>query len=101
MDYGLTLEPFDLGGGSVPFLIATGYSKDDCRLRCHIDMGCSYRLGGDVTLAVFTSVHSCEGQLVGLRWVVVLYGQVDRKFGDFSLALTWRLPRKMCAVVGL
>lgn len=101
MHYGLTLEPFDLGGWSITLLITTSYSKDDCRLRCHVDMGCSNRLGGDVALAILASVHSRESQLVGLRWIVVLYGQIDRKFGDFSLTLTWWLPRKMRAIGGL
>lgn len=88
-------------GGSVTFLVTASYSEDDCWFRRHVDMCRSYRLGGHVALVVLAGVHSREGQLVGFRWVVVLDGQVDRKFGDFSLALARRLPRKVSPVGGL
>lgn len=89
---GLTLQPLDLRGWSVTFLVTASYSEDDCWLGCHVDVGRSYRLGGDVALVVFAGVNSSEGQLVGFSWVVVFDGQIDRKFGDFSLTLTRWLP---------
>lgn len=97
----LTLQPFDLRRWAVALLVPTRDPEDDRRLRGHVDVRGFYRFGRDVALILLSHVHARERELIRLRRVRILHGEVHAVLGDFARQGARRLPRKMRAVGGL
>lgn len=99
----LTLEPPDLGGGSVALLVARGDAEDDGRLGGVVDVGVGQAGGRHQAGGGGPAVDPHEGQLgrTGTgsgRGLAGLDGQVHRVLGNLPRRGNGRLPGELGAV---
>lgn len=89
----LTLKPFDLRCWSIALLIPARNSENNRRFAGRVKMCSSNHLIADIALILFAHVDARECELRCFRWVWIFDGEIDWIFGDFTLRLTWWLPR--------
>lgn len=102
----LTLQPSDLGGGTVAFLIAGRNAEDDGWLGGVVDVGVGEAGRLHQARRVGSTVHAHEGQLgrgggLGLGRLVALDGQVHGVLDDLPRRHRGRLPGQVGTVRAL